>query len=50
MSKSFKLKKWLSLKDASIRLSNSFGEEVSINDILQLALNDEIKLCWLLNN
>jgi hypothetical protein len=50
MSKLFKLKKWLSLKDASIRLSNSFGEEVLIDDILQLALNDEIELCWLLNN
>lgn len=50
MSKLFKLKKWLSLKDASTRLSNSFGEDVLINDILQLALNDEIELCWLLNN
>jgi hypothetical protein len=50
MSKLFKLKKWLSLEDASTRLSNSFGEEVLINDILQFALNDEIELCWLLNN
>jgi hypothetical protein len=50
MSKLFKLKKWLSLKDTAIRLSNSFGEEVTIDDILQLALEDEIGLCWLLNN
>ena len=50
MSKLFKLKKWLSLKDTAIRLSNSFGEEVAVNDILQLALEDEIGLCWLLNS
>jgi hypothetical protein len=50
MSKLFKLKTWLSLKDTAIRLSNSFGEEVAVNDILQLALEDEIGLCWLLNN
>jgi len=50
MSKLFKLKKWLSLNDTAIRLSNSFEEEISVNDILQLALEDKIGLCWLLNN
>jgi hypothetical protein len=50
MSKLFKLKKWLSLKDTAIRLSNSFEEKISVNDILQLALEDKIGLCWLLNN
>lgn len=50
MSKLFKLKKWLSLKDTANRLSNSFGEEFAVNDILQLALEGEIELCWLLNN
>lgn len=44
MNKLFKLKKWLSLDGAAKRLSESFGEDVSKIDVIQLALDGHLRL------
>ncbi len=44
MSKLFKLKQWLTLEDAAKRLSTTLGEQVTVADILQLALDGRLKL------
>ncbi len=49
MSKLFKLKEWLTLKEASERLSVFLGERVSIADCLQLALDKHITISALFN-
>lgn len=46
MSKIFALKKWLTLEDAAKRLTTSLQEEVTVRDILQLSLEQEISLSW----
>lgn len=43
-SKIYKLKKWLSLEDTAKRLSIEFGEEISIGDVLQLAIDQHLKI------
>lgn len=44
MSKLFKLKQWLTLEDAAKRLSTTLGEQVTVADILQLALDGRLRL------
>ncbi len=44
MSKLFKLKEWLTLSEASERLSVFLGEKVSVADCLQLALDKHITI------
>lgn len=44
MSKLFKLKKWLTVSDAAKHLSIAFGEDVSEADVLQLALDAQLRL------
>jgi hypothetical protein len=44
MNKLFSLKKWLTLPETSKHLSILLGEDVSEADVLQLALDDRIKL------
>lgn len=44
MNKLFSLKKWLTLPETSKHLSILLGEDVSEADVLQLALDDQIKL------
>jgi len=46
MSKLFKLKKWLTLEDASKRLSSILEEEVNTNDLIQLIIEGELKVSW----
>ncbi|ESL74438.1 TPA: hypothetical protein ACGR6E_001203 [Enterobacter roggenkampii] len=49
MSKLFKLKEWLTVKEAAERLSVSLGEKVSVADCLQLALDEHITISALFN-
>lgn len=44
MSRLFKLKVWLSLDGAAKRLTESFGEDVSTVDVIQLALDGHLRL------
>jgi hypothetical protein len=44
MSKLFKLKKWMTIKDAAKRLSASLGEDVTVADVLQLGLDRHLRL------
>lgn len=46
MKKIYKLKKWYSLEDAAERLTLTLSEEVSVNDVLNLAIEGHIKLSW----
>jgi hypothetical protein len=46
MSKLFKLKEWLSLDDACKRLSTVFEEEVTIYDLIQLVIDNRIRISW----
>lgn len=43
-SKLFKLKKWLTLNEAARHLSGICGEEVTVADILRLALDKHLRL------
>jgi len=44
--KLYKLKQWYSLQDAAERLSLTLGENVSIQDVIQLAIEGHIKISW----
>ena len=44
MSKLFKLRRWVTLSDAAKYLEGAFTEPVSEADILQLALDGQLKL------
>lgn len=44
MSKLYRLKKWLSVADTARHLSIAFGEEVGAADVLQFALEGQLKL------
>lgn len=44
MSRLFKLKEWLTVKDAARHLSTLFGEPVSESDVLRLALDGQLTL------
>jgi hypothetical protein len=44
MSKIYKLKRWLTLEDAAMHLARSLGEEVSVSDLLQLAVDGRLVL------
>lgn len=44
MNKIFKLKEWLTLEETARRLTNSFGEKVSVSDCLQFALDGHITI------
>lgn len=44
MKKLFKLKKWLNLEEAARRLSSSAEEDISVADVLRLALDGELIL------
>lgn len=46
MKKIYKLKQWYSLADAARRLSLTLGEEVTSDEILELALEGNIALFW----
>lgn len=48
--KLLKIKKWLTLNDASRYLSLKFEEEVTLEDVLQLVTDGHLNLSWLLNN
>ncbi|SLM24878.1 MULTISPECIES: hypothetical protein [Stenotrophomonas] len=44
MSRIFKLKKWLTLDDAAAHLTRSLGEDVAVQDLLQLAVDGHLVL------
>ena len=44
MSKLYKLREWLTLDESAKHLSLFFGEEVSVSDILRMALDDHLKI------
>ena len=44
MSKIYKLKEWLTIREAAKQLSISFGEEVTDADVLHLALDNRLQL------
>lgn len=44
--KLYKLKEWFSLQDAAERLTLTLGEDVSVKDVIQLAIENHIKLSW----
>lgn len=46
MKKLYTLKSWFSLPDAAERLSAGIGEGVSVNDVLQLVVEDLLPLSW----
>lgn len=46
MRKLYKLKNWYSLEDAARRLTITLGEDVSVNDLLQLTLEGHLPLSW----
>lgn len=46
MKKLYKLKSWFSLPDAANRLTASLGEDVSVADILQLIIEQQLPLSW----
>lgn len=46
MGKLHKLKDWFSLEDAAKRLSSGLQEPVSVEDIIQLALEGHLPLSW----
>lgn|GEM_PF-5749014 len=46
MSRLHKLKEWFSLEDAAKRLSSGLQEPVTVEDILQLALEGHLPLSW----
>lgn len=45
-SRLYKLKDWYSLQDATKRVSLTFGEEITENDLLQLVVENTIRLSW----
>lgn len=50
-SRLFNLKEWLSLEDAAKHLSLLFGEEVTVPDVLRLALDHRLTLsAWFVNH
>lgn len=46
MKKLYTLKSWFSLPDAAERLSAGLGEQVTVNDILQLVIERHLPLSW----
>jgi hypothetical protein len=46
MNKLYKLKKWFTLEDACKRLSDIFEEKVSIKDLIQLVIEEQINVSW----
>lgn len=46
MKKLYTLKSWFSLADAAERLSAGLGEGVSVNDVLQLVVEELLPLSW----
>jgi hypothetical protein len=44
MSKLFKLKEWLTVPDAAKHLTNMFGEDVTVADVLMLAIDGHLRL------
>ncbi|WP_456412174.1 hypothetical protein [Thiolapillus sp.] len=46
MKKLYTLKSWFSLPDAAERLSAGLGEKVSVNDVLQLVIEELLPLSW----
>ncbi|HCT27714.1 MAG TPA: hypothetical protein DIW85_16080 [Stenotrophomonas sp.] len=44
MSKIFKLKKWLTLDDAAAHLTRALGEDVAVQDLLQLSVDGHLAL------
>jgi len=50
MYKLFKLKKWLTLEDAAKWLTSILEEELTVNDVLQLVIENHIPLSWYANH
>lgn len=50
MRKLYTLKNWYPLEEAAKRLTVTLGEDVSVNDILQLAVEGHIGLSWYLRH
>lgn len=46
MSKLYKLKEWFSLEDTAKRLSTSLCEQITVNDMIRLALGGHFPLSW----
>ncbi len=46
MSKLYKLKNWYSLEETAKRLTLTLGEDVSVRDVLQLAIEGHVPLGW----
>lgn len=45
-----KFRKWYDLNAVADRLTVSLGDEISVNDVLQLALDNQIELYWYTRN
>ncbi|WP_135443231.1 hypothetical protein [Vibrio tasmaniensis] len=50
MKKIFKLRQWLSIDDVARRLSYICEEDVSDKDIVQLCIDGELDICWLVRH
>lgn len=50
MKKIHKLKKWYSLAEAASRLTDTLSEPVSISDLLELAISENINLYWFMRS
>lgn len=46
MKKLYTLKSWFSLDDAAERLGSGLGESVTVNDVLQLVVENHLPLSW----
>jgi len=49
MKKLYKLKTWYTLEEAAARLSLTLSEQIVENDVVQLAAQGDIPVCWFLN-
>ncbi|CAM5539512.1 hypothetical protein [Eoetvoesiella caeni] len=50
MSKLDRLKKWYSLEEAAKRLSLNFETEVTVKDVVQFMIEEQLAPCWFLNS
>lgn len=46
VKKMYKVKSWFSLKDAAARLSSGLGEEITVQDVLQLVIQGHLAVSW----
>lgn len=46
MKKLYRVKSWFSLEDAAARLSAGLGEEITVQDVLQLVIKGHLAVSW----